>query len=383
MGGEIGIIARPAEPDSLSPLPRGRPPRVRYAGAMPTPRTVWQLPRAGSLRRLSRHDERLPEPGPGEVRLRVEAIGLNFADLFAAQGLYSATPQGAFVPGLECAGVIEAVGPPLGGSAAPAVGARVVALTRFGAYATALNVRSDYLHPVPAGWSAAEAAAWPVQGLTAWYGLVPLGGVQAGDVVLVQSAAGGVGLQALAILAALGARPLAVVGLESKRRYLVEHGLLPGSAVVVRDRRRFGTQLDGALAALGAAGFDCVLDAVLGPTFRPAFDRLRPEGRYVLFGAAQFMSRGARPDYLRLAIEYLRRPRLDPLAMISQNRGLLAFNLIWLWEHAGRLPAAWAELARLAPHPPRIGATFAFDDAPQALRLLQGGTTIGKVVLVV
>jgi len=261
------------------------------------------------------------------------------------------------------------------------VGDRVIALTRFGAYATALNVGVTYLRPAPVGWSAAQSAAWPVQGLTAWYGLVPLGNVQPGKVVLVQSAAGGVGLLALEILGALGARPVAVVGREEKQRFLVtERGLSPG-AVVVRDPRRFGAQLDDALAAVGARGFDCVLDAVLGPTFRPAFDRLRPEGRYVLFGAADFMTHGARPNYLRLAVEYLRRPRLDPLAMISDNRGLLAFNLIWLWEHADRLPAAYAELERLAPHPPHVGATFAFDRAPEALRLLQGGGTIGKVVL--
>jgi alcohol dehydrogenase len=124
-----------------------------------------------------------------------------------------------------------------------------------------------------------------------------------------------------------------------------------------------------------------VLDAVMGPTFRPAFERLRPEGRYVLFGAAEFMSHGPRPDYLQLALDYLRRPRLDPLAMIPANRGLLAFNLIWLWERTERLPAAFVELERLAPRPPHVGAVLPFDRAPEALRLLQGGATIGKVVL--
>jgi len=132
---------------------------------------------------------------------------------------------------------------------------------------------------------------------------------------------------------------------------------------------------------MDARGLDCVLDAVLGATFRPAFERLRPEGRYVLFGAAEFMSHGARPNYLRLAVDYLRRPRLDPLAMIAANRSLMAFNLIWLWDHADRLPAAYAELERLAPRPPHVGAAFPFDRAPEALRLLQGGGTIGKVVL--
>ena len=348
---------------------------------MPCQRTVWRLPRAGSIARLQRRDESLPDPGHGEARVRVEAIGLNFADLFACQGLYSATPEGSFVPGLECAGVIEALGPGLPEETGIARGDRVIALTRFGAYATAINVGVAYLRPVPTGWSAAQAAAWLVQGLTAWYGLVPLGNVQRGSIVLVQSAAGGVGLLALDILGALGARPLAVVGLEAKRRYLVEQRGMSPETIVVRDARRFGAQLDQSLAALGATGFDCVLDAVLGPTFRPAFDRLRPEGRYVLFGAAEFMSRGARPDYVRLALDYLRRPRLDPLAMISDNRSLMAFNLIWLWDHADRLPAAYAELERLTRNPPHVGATFPFERAPEAMALLQGGGTIGKVVL--
>ena len=348
---------------------------------MPIQRTVWRLPRAGSLSRLQRRDETLPDPGPGEVRVRVQAVGLNFADLFAAQGLYSATPRGSFIPGLECAGVVEALGPGPTPHGPYAIGDRVIVLTRFGAYATALNVAVPYLRPMPPGWSAAQAAAWPVQGLTAWYALLPLGHVQPGHVVLVQSAAGGVGLQALDMLARLGARAIAVVGQESKRRFLVEQRGLAPEAVVVRDARRFGAQLDASLAALGVDGPDCVLDAVLGPAFRPTFERLRPEGRYVLFGAADFMSRGARPNYARLALDYLRRPRLDPLAMISTNRSFMAFNLIWLWDHAERLPAAYAELERLAPNPPHVGATFPFERAPEAMALLQGGGTIGKVVL--
>ena len=350
---------------------------------MPVERAVWRIPRAGSLGRLALCRETLAEPGPGEARVRVEAIGLNFADLFACQGLYSATPQGSFIPGLECAGTIKAIGPGFPRESGLRIGDRVVALTRFGAYATVLNVGAALLRRVPAGWSAAQAAAWPVQGLTAWYGLVPLGAVKSGDVVLVQSAAGGVGLQALAMLQTLGARPLAVVGHESKRRFLIEQRDLAPAAVIVRDRRQFAHQLDAGLAALGTTGFDCVLDAVLGPGFRPSFERLCPEGRYVLFGAAEFMSASARPNYLRVAFDYLRRPRLDPLAMISANRSLMAFNLIWLWNHAERLPEAYRQLEALAPRPPHVGAVFPFERAPEAMRLLQGGGTVGKVVLAV
>jgi synaptic vesicle membrane protein VAT-1 len=344
-------------------------------------RMVWKTPEAGSLARLRLQDEALSGPGPGEARIRVEAIGLNFADVFACQGLYSATPSGSFVPGLECAGVIEEIGIEAPSNTIFRPGDRVIALTRFGAYASALNVGLEYLHRVPEGWTMEQAAAWAVQGLTAWHGLVTLGAVGRNDVVLVQSAAGGVGLLALDILQALGATPVAVVGRDDKRQFLVEQRGIAHSSVIVRHARSFGAQLDAATDALGSNGLDCVLDAVLGPTFQPAFQRLRPAGRYVLFGAADFMSHGSRPNYLALGWRYLRRPRVDPLAMISANRSVMAFNLIWLWEHAGRLSDAYAALERLLPRPPHVGAVFPFDRAVEAIRLLQSGQTIGKVVL--
>jgi len=348
---------------------------------MSTLRRVWRLERAGSLERLKLQVESLPEPAPGAARVRVEAIGVNFADIFACLGLYSATPAGAFVPGLEVAGVIDAFGPGTEAQTDFRVGDRVVGLTRFGGYATSVNVGIEYLHRIPDRWSAAQAAAWPVQGLTAWYALLPLGALEAGKIVLVQSAAGGVGLQALEMIEACRARVVAVVGNDDKRRFLIEQRAIDPALVLVRDPRRFGAQLDDALRAAAVDGFDCVLDAVLGGSFRPAFDRLRPQGRYVLFGAAEFMPHSSRPNYLALAWRYLRRPRLDPLAMISANRGVLGFNLIWLWEHAERLRSAYLELERLLRRPPHVGALLPFDRAPEALRLLQSGATVGKVVL--
>ena len=233
----------------------------------------------------------------------MKAIGLNFADIFACLGLYSATPKGSFIPGLEFAGVVEAVG----SSVAEADDGRrirpgdaVAGLTRFGGYATAVNVGLGYLRPIPPGWTFAEAAAFPVQALTAWYGLVRLGEVERGDEVLVQSAAGGVGLNALSILTRVGARTTAVVGRASKRQWLIDHHGLAPERTIVRNRATFGADLDRALAAAGAPGFDLVFDAVAGPFFEPAYDRLRPQGRHVLYGAADFMSPGARVNYLRI-----------------------------------------------------------------------------------
>jgi NADPH:quinone reductase-like Zn-dependent oxidoreductase len=351
-------------------------------------RESWRIGRAGSLDRLARQTEALSDPGPGEARILVRAVGLNFADLFACLGLYSATPQGAFVPGLEVAGIVDAVGPAAPGpdpnreerhTARP--GDRVMGLTRFGAYATAVNIDVRCLRHIPPGWSFAEGAAFPVQALTAWYGLIEQGGLGRDDLVLLHSAAGGVGLHALALLSHHGARVVATVGQPTKRDFLAKHCGLVVDQVIVRDRRAFGTQLDRALEAQGADGFDLVLDPVAGPFFRPAYDRLRPAGRLVLYGAADFMSARPRPNYLRLAVRYLLRPRLDPLRMISENRSVMAFNLIWLWDRVERHASAYDQLAPLMMRPPFIGRRFRFSEAPAALRFLQSGQSIGKVVL--
>jgi alcohol dehydrogenase len=335
------------------------------------------VPRAGSLDRLEPDEEPLQEPGPGQARVRVAAVGLNFADIFACMGLYSATPRGAFIPGLEFAGTIEAVGTDAG---AWREGDSVFGLTRFGAYATSVTVDIRYLHRLPAGWSAADGAAFPVQALTAWYAIDELGACRPGDAVLVHSAAGGVGLNALALLRVRRARVVATIGHESKRSLLAAQGLTPAQ-VIVRDRARFGEQLDHALAANGLDGFHLVLDAVAGPFFAPAYRRLRPAGRLVIYGSADLTPSASRPNWLRLGLQYLRRPRIDPLAMISHNKSVMGFNLIWLWDQAERLTAAYDVLARDLASPPLVGRRFPFAQAPAALRYLQSGQSVGKVVL--
>ena len=344
---------------------------------MPT-RQVWRIHKAGSLDRLKLEQDELPAPKPGQVRIAVGAVGLNFADVFACMGLYSATPAGPFVPGLEFAGIVEEAG---AGVTGLVPGAPVVGLARFGAYATHINVDTSYLWSVPAGWTLADGAAYPVQAITAWYAIRDLGACRSADAVLVHSAAGGVGLNALAILATLGARIVATVGSETKVPFLMAHAGLRAGQIIVRDRRRFGAQLDESMRANGLDGFDLVLDAVAGPFFEPAYRRLQPAGRLVIYGAADLMPRGSRPNWLRLASRYLRRPHVDPFQMISDNKSVMGFNLIWLWNRADRLGSIYDELAAMIRSPPYIGKRFAFADAPAAMRYLQSGGSVGKVVL--
>jgi alcohol dehydrogenase len=254
-------------------------------------------------------------------------------------------------------------------------------LTRFGAFATAVNADTRYLMRTPGAWSSEAAAAYPVHALTAWYGLVRLGGLAPDETVLVHSAAGGVGLNALAIVERVGGRSIATVGAADKVPFLLRERGLTADRVIVRDRRRFGAQIDQALSSVGAAGLDLVFDAVGGPYFLPALTRLRPEGRHVLYGAADFMPAGARPNWPKLAWQYLRRPRVDPMRLIDRNRAVLGFNLIWLFGGAHRLPEAFAATRALIESPPIIGARFPFAELPAALQALQSGRTVGKVVV--
>jgi alcohol dehydrogenase len=341
-------------------------------------REVWRIRKAGSLDRLRQESEALGEPPPGHACVAVEAVGLNFADLAACLGLYSATPRGAFIPGLEFAGVVEAVGD---GVTTFRAGDRIIGLTRFGGYATRINADVRYLYPLPAGWSAADGAALPVQAITAWYAIRELGACRHGQSVLVQSAAGGVGLNALEILRRVGARAVASGGTEEKAGFLVEHAGLERRQIIVRDRRAFAAQLDDALRANGMEGFDLVLDAVAGPFFEPAYRRMRPAGRMVIYGAADLMPSGARTNWLKLAARYLARPRIDPISMVSANKSVMGFNLIWLWEQSERLPEAYAALTPYITRPPYIGRRFPFSRAPDAIRYLQSGGSVGKVVL--
>ncbi|SHF29239.1 alcohol dehydrogenase [Microbulbifer donghaiensis] len=334
-----------------------------------THRTFWQTPKAGNIARLTRQTERLSALPPDQVRIAVRAVGLNFADIFALTGLYSATPAGAFIPGLEFAGTVVEVGTDAAGFAP---GDRVMGVTRFGGYTSVIDSEPDYLMPLPDGWDFAQGAAWPAQTLTAWYALTRLGVLQAGQRVLIHSAAGGVGLQAMKLARALGAEPVGTVGSAAKASWLGEQGF---ASVLVRERD-FARQLQRQ-----DLHFDLVLDAIGGRVQRASFAALKPMGRLVVFGAAEFTPTGLRPNYLKAAWRYLRRPRYDVMEMISSNRSVLAFNLIWLWEQQAEMRVLLAELNQVPLPPPHVGQRFSFDDAHAALELLRSGQSVGKVVL--
>lgn len=333
-------------------------------------RTVYQL-EAGSLSRLQRVAVDLPPPAPHEVSVRIRAIGLNFADIFAIWGLYSATPSGTFVPGLEYSGEIVAVGSDVTDRH---VGERIMGVTRFGAYATHLNIDRRYVLPLPAGWTFSEGAAYLVQVLTAYYALRELGNLQPQQTVLIHSAAGGVGIWANRIARHWQAYTIGTVGSSAKLPTLEAEGYDRG---IVRSGR-FAADLQ---EALDGRPLDLVLECIGGRIFRESYQALAPMGRCVVYGSAHYASVGQRPNYLKLVWHYLRRPRLDVQSMIEANKAVMGFNLIWLYERAELMHRLLGELPALDLGRPLIGHTFPFSNLSEAIVLFQSGQTIGKVVV--
>jgi NADPH:quinone reductase-like Zn-dependent oxidoreductase len=318
-----------------------------------------------------------PEPGPGEVRVRVRAAGINFADLLARVGLYPDGPKPPCVVGYEVAGEVDAVGPgPEGG---PAPGDRVLGCCRFGGYAELALVGRGALLPLPDGWSFAEGAALPVTYATAYAGLIRYGSLREGERVLVQAAAGGVGISATQIARRVGAEIYGTASPEKHeaiRSFGVHHPIDYRNRHVVREVRR----ITGEKRPL-----DLALDGLGGRSFRRSFSLLRPGGRLVCFGASEVQaSERRRPARaVRVAAQM---PRFSPLRLMSESKAVIGLNMLRLWDSKQSLEeyteplSAWVDDGSLRPV---VAREFALDEGAQAHRFLHERRNVGKVVLTV
>ena len=328
--------------------------------------------KAGNIQNLKIHSETLADPADDEVQIEVKAIGLNFADVFAIWGLYAAAPKDAFVPGLEYAGIVSKVG-----AAVNTVkeGDRIMGVTRFGAYTTHLNIDHRYVIPLPADWSFAEGSAYLVQMLTAYYAMINLGDLQKGQTILIHSAAGGVGTHAVRIAKRLGCYTIGTVGNASKLDYLKKEGYDQG---IVRNKKTFKADL---IKSLGGRELNLIMECIGGKYFKIGYDVLAPQGRIIVYGQARYAAPGNRPNYLRLLWLYLNRPKVDPQALPTDNKGVLGFNLIWLFERVHIMNQILQEVAAMDLPKPIVGHTFPFEELPEAIRLFSTGKTVGKVVV--
>lgn len=325
------------------------------------------------------------QPGPGEVRVAVRAIGVNFADIAIRLGLYESAKKYVgwpITPGFETAGEIDALGPGSAEGLAAAglkLGSRVIAVSRFFGYASQVVVPANQLVALPADWTFAQGAAFPVAYLTAWYALHHCAHAVAGERVLVHSAAGGVGQALVQLAVAAGCRVMGTVG--SPEKIAVVKALGAESVVV-----RAPDKLWQAVGSWAPAGVDVILDANGVDTLAQGYRHLAPAGRLVVYGHASMLDRGgAKTPLWKLAVRWLRTPRWNPLDMTTANKSVLAFNLSFLFDRVDMMQQALRFVldlvARGQAHPLPV-TTFPLTQVADAHLALESGTTQGKLVLI-
>ncbi len=315
----------------------------------------------------------IPEPGPGQVRVRVHAAGINFAEVFCRLGLYKHAPSPPFVAGFEFAGEIVDVGP---GVTDLAPGDRVLGVTRFGGYQGGLLADAIRVRRIPEGWTMVEAAALPAAALTAAYGLLETGRLRAGERVVIHSAAGGVGSTAVQIAHAVGAEVVGTAGSDVKLPLLEQMGC----RMVLNYKE--GSWTDRVRSELGEV--DLVFDALGGRYVREGYGLLRPNGRLVSYGLGTMTPSGKRPNWVKLAWQYSQIPRFSIFPMISENRTVSGFNVLLLWDRMDLLGGlldrclAWGREGKLKA---RVSQVVPYTEAGDLHAAMQTGKTTGKLVL--
>jgi NADPH2:quinone reductase len=302
-----------------------------------------------------------PHAGPGEVVLSVKAASVNFPDVLIIQNKYQFKPPLPFSPGSELAGVVKEVG---AGVAGFKPGDKVMAFTTYGAFAEEVKTEAARLVPLPQGMDFITGAAFLLTYGTSDHALRDRGALRAGETLLVLGAAGGVGLAAIDIGKALGARVIACASSEEKLAVCRGHGADAGINYATEDlRERIKALTEG-------RGVDVVYDAVGGPYSEPAFRSLAWRGRLLVVGFAA-------GDIPKLPLN---------LALL---KGASLVGVFW-GDFTRREPAQFAQSVRqlgewyaqgkLRPH---VSQTFPLEKAAEALKLMAARQVKGKVVLTV
>ena len=303
-----------------------------------------------------------PTLGPGQVRVKVHAAGVNFADTMARVGLYPDAPKPPCVVGYEVAGeIIEGDN----------TGARVLAGTRFGGYAEEVVVDVRDTFALPDHLSYEQGAAIPVNYATAYAGLMRYGNLQPGEKVLLHAAAGGVGIAATQLAKHAGAE---VWGTASPAKHDAIRGFGVDHAV---DYTQSGWERS-------VPQVDLIMDAIGGPSFKTSYKLLNPGGRLIAFGASSVMS-GEKRDLIAAAKSALRMPRFNLIKQMTESKAVIGLNALTLWDHAGTLEPWMTPLRELVDNgviKPVVSDAVPFDNAGEAHRIIAERRNIGKVVLV-
>lgn len=314
--------------------------------------------------RMAIEDAPEPVPGPGEVLIRVAAAGLAFGETLVLKGAYQKTPPLPYIPVSEMSGVVVSCGE---GATRFRPGDRVSAFSfelAGGGLGQFAALPEGYVQPVPDGMGLIEAAAYPMNYWTAWNALVDRGALQAGETLVVHGATGGVGIAAVAVGKALGARVIAT-GSDDAR--LAEVRGLGADATV---NLRTGDLREEVKDLTGGAGADVFLDPVGGPVFEQSMRCIAPGGRLLVVGFTSGEWAAARTNVLLVKMISVIGVEARLAIETTGGRGLASFE---------RMLDAFAT-GRLAPH---VGRVYPFEAALEGYADILARRHLGKSVLVV
>jgi NADPH:quinone reductase-like Zn-dependent oxidoreductase len=341
----------------------------------PTTRAIL-IPRKGPPKVLVEREVPLREPGPGEVHLRVEAAGVNFADLLLRAGFYRPVPPRPYGPGLEVAGVVARVGAEVDGWRE---GDRAVAIMRHGGYTRDAVVGADHVFPYPEALTPVQAASIPLVFLTAWVCLFESARARPGETTLILGAGGGVGTAAVQLAVRHGLRVIGTAGDERKRAFVTND---LGAEACFNSRDAWETDVRH---LVGDRGVDIALDPVGGQAWASCRRLLAPLGRTVFYGLSSALP-GKRLNLLRAARVLLRMPRFHPVSLFDSNMGVSGVTLFNLGSKEPLLRPALAEIFQAVVAGElrtMVDRTFSLDRAGaiEAHTFLHERRNLGKVVL--
>lgn len=300
----------------------------------------------------------IPEPGPGEVRLKVEAVGINFADVLAVTGEYLTRTKYPYTPGMELAGTIDALGEGVTGLH---VGQLVACLGGRGGLCEYTVARAESIVPVPESFSAAQAAAFPVSYFTAYHGLKTLGHGKEGEWVLVQAAAGALGTASIQLAKAFGMKVIALASTEEKLKIARDLG---ADVTILQDDP---DRVQKVREATGGKGVPLILEVVGGSRFGESLEMAANRGRIIVIGSAS----------RELAT-------LRPVELMKRN---LTVTGLWLTSLMADAEATREAAVGLTPLinsgevVPQVGPTYALADSAQAFSDIMNRKTTGKVII--
>lgn len=320
-----------------------------------------------------------PKPAPDQILIRVRAVGINFADLYQRMGTYPGTPRPPFIPGLEVAGIVESAPANLPAPLSDLrAGHGVVALTSFNAYAERVAVPAPHVYRMPDGLPFEDAAAIPVNYVTAYHSMFVMGNLQIGDRILVHGAAGGVGIAAVQLARDRG---LEIFGTAStpKQDFLRELGV---DHPIDYQREDFVE----AVHRVAPKGIEMVMDPIGGKSFSKSAACLGSTGRLVVYGFSASMGSGGKRSLWRSMKALARTPFFHPLRLMYRNISIIGVHLGRLAGREALLRQELEEIFRLYAAGrirPVIGKTFPLEAAADAHRYIHARKNIGKVVLTV